>query len=234
MTERGQAPEHPPGAGHPLTATYRLQLHKDWPLSALRAAVPYLDRLGISHVYTSPVLTSRPGSTHGYDVADPLALDPELGRDEDRRALADELHRHGMGWVLDIVPNHMGTGPANRYWEDVLARGRASRYARWFDIDWDAPQRWLKERVMVPVLGDELDAVLERGELSVVRGGDGRYRVKYFDHTFPVAPGTEHLVRDAGAGRGARGAPPEEHDGADADDARNRSDAAGGEPTRPA
>src|ERR687886_309356 len=98
-------------AARPLTATYRLQLHKDWPLAALRAVVPYLERLGVPLFYPPPVLRARPGSTHGYDVPDPTLLNPELGTDDDRRALADELHRRGMGWVLDIVPNHMGTGP---------------------------------------------------------------------------------------------------------------------------
>src|ERR687886_530246 len=102
------ADREPPGGGpaRALTATYRLQLHKGWPLAALRAVVPYLERLGVSHVYTSPVLRARPGSTHGYDVVDPTALNPELGPDESRAALVGELRARGLGWVLDIVPNH--------------------------------------------------------------------------------------------------------------------------------
>src|SRR5919199_4431464 len=146
-----------------LTATYRLQLHKGFPLDAARDLVPYLERLGVSHVYTSPVLEARPGSTHGYDVTDPAALNPELGDENDRRAFVATLHAHGLGWVLDIVPNHMGTGPSNRYWDDVLAHGRASRYAGWFDIDWDADRAG--GRVILAVLGDELDAVIARDEL---------------------------------------------------------------------
>ncbi|MDQ3696972.1 MAG: malto-oligosyltrehalose synthase [Gemmatimonadota bacterium] len=177
---------------HPvLTATYRLQLHKNWALDDARRIVPYLDRLGVSHIYTSPVLTARPGSTHGYDVIDPTALNPELGAESDRRALVGALHARRMGWLLDIVPNHMGTGSSNPFWEAVLTHGRHSRYAHWFDIDWDAPQRWLHGRVMLPVLGDELDAVLERGEIRVVaREGGGRLRFAYHENTFPIDPDT--------------------------------------------
>jgi (1->4)-alpha-D-glucan 1-alpha-D-glucosylmutase len=181
----------------PLTATYRLQLHQDFPLEAARRVVPYLDRLGISHVYTSPVLRARAGSTHGYDVADPTTLNPELGDDGDRQALVAALRERGMGWVLDIVPNHMGTGAANPFWEDVLARGRASRWAHWFDIDWEPPQRWLRGRVLLPVLGDELEKVLERGEIVVARE-DGAWRLKYFDSSFPVAPETVPLLEGSG------------------------------------
>src|SRR5215217_1213439 len=151
-----------------LTATCRLQVNKDFSLAQVRGIVEYLHRLGVSHVYTSPVLGARPGSTHGYDVADPKRLNPELGTEADRRALVDELHRHGMGWVLDIVPNHMGTGPANPYWEDVLTHGRGSRYAHWFDIDWAPPDERFQERVLLPVLGDRFDKVLARDEFSVV------------------------------------------------------------------
>ncbi|MGH7717933.1 MAG: malto-oligosyltrehalose synthase [Gemmatimonadaceae bacterium] len=172
------------GAPRPLTATYRLQLHKDFGLEKVREIVPYLHLLGISHVYSSPVLMARPGSTHGYDVVDPTRLDPELGTGEHWRAVISELHGRGMGWVLDIVPNHMGTGSANPFWENVLARGRESPYARWFDIDWEAGNG----KIVLPVLGDELDAVLERGELSLVRQ-DGKYRVRYFENSFPVTAG---------------------------------------------
>src|SRR5919106_3604340 len=121
-----------------LTATYRVQMNKDFRLADARAIVPYLDALGISHLYASPMLAARPGSMHGYDVTDPTRLNPELGTEEELRTLAAELRERGMGIVLDIVPNHMGTGPANPFWEDLLANGRRSPSAHWFDVDWES------------------------------------------------------------------------------------------------
>jgi (1->4)-alpha-D-glucan 1-alpha-D-glucosylmutase len=172
-----------------LTATYRLQVNKDFPLSRVRELVPYLRDLGISHVYSSPLLAARAGSTHGYDVVDPTRLNPEVGTEEELRALAGDLHDAGMGLILDIVPNHMGIGPENPYWENVLAHGQQSRYARWFDIDWDAhPKR--RGKVVLPVLGDELDAIIERGELGLDISESGGVRLKYYDSTFPLDPAT--------------------------------------------
>jgi (1->4)-alpha-D-glucan 1-alpha-D-glucosylmutase len=173
----------------PLTGTYRLQLHKEMPLDAARRLVPYLDRLGVSHLYCSPILKSRPGSTHGYDVADPTALDPELGTEDDRHSLVRALHHTGMGLLIDIVPNHMGIGPSNPYWEDVLTWGQRSRYAPWFDIDWNTPDEEHRGRLVLPVLGDRLDRVLRRGELSLVEAS-GRYRVAYYEHSWPLDPAT--------------------------------------------
>jgi (1->4)-alpha-D-glucan 1-alpha-D-glucosylmutase len=182
-----------------ITATCRLQLHKEFTLGSVREIVPYLHRLGISHVYSSPILMARPGSQHGYDVVDPTRLNPELGTDDEWRAVIDELHARHMGWVLDIVPNHMGTGSANPFWEDVLARGRGSPYASWFDIEWEAratspaggslADEDAGDRVLLPVLGDELRRVIDRGEIAVAAEG-GRYRVRYFENSFPVGPGT--------------------------------------------
>src|SRR3954471_1241322 len=103
---------------HSLTATYRAQLNKQFTLSDARAIVPYLDRLGVSHLYCSPILAARPGSTHGYDVIDPARVNPEIGTIDDLRILAGELHQCGMGMLVDIVPNHMGIGAENTYWED--------------------------------------------------------------------------------------------------------------------
>jgi len=173
----------------PLRATYRLQLHKDFTLGEARAIVPYLAELGISHVYTSPILKARPGSTHGYDVADPKIVSPELGGEDAFRAFVTTLHEHDLGYVLDIVPNHMGTGSSNPYWEDVLANGRESIYGHWFDIDWDAPDPALRGRVMLPVLGGELEAVLGRGEISIgCVEGETAGRVRYFDNSYPLSP----------------------------------------------
>ena len=197
MKKQHQAP--------PLRATYRVQVHAKFTLDDARAIVPYLARLGISHLYTSPILKARPGSTHGYDVADPTVVNPEIGGEDAFRALVQTLHEHGMGYLLDIVPNHMGTGESNPFWEDVLANGRTSRYGRWFDIDWDVPDPALNGRVLVPVLGDELDDVLDRGELSIEPAGPyGTPRLKYFDKSFPLSPETAAAVRgETIAGKGA-------------------------------
>ena len=168
------------------TATYRLQLSRDFPLAAARELVDYLDRLGVTYLYSSPLLRARSGSTHGYDVVDPTQLAPELGSEADLAALANDLRARRMGVVLDIVPNHMAASDENPFWEDVLAHGPSSAYAGWFDIDWgptgDGP-------ILLPVLGD-LDArVRARDELAVVWSGT-RLRLRYFDHTFPLDPAT--------------------------------------------
>ena len=170
-----------------VTATYRLQLTREFPFAAARALVPYFDELGVSHLYLSPVLAARPGSTHGYDVIDHSRVNPELGTEEELRAIATDLHARNMGIILDFVPNHMSASEDNPYWDDVLQRGKASRYAEWFDIDWAAPHALGK--VILPLLGDDLDRVIERGELKLhIR--DSGSRLAYFDKTFPLDPGT--------------------------------------------
>src|SRR4051812_2770397 len=171
----------------PIRATYRLQLNAEFTLEHARAIVPYLAKLGISHIYASPVLRSRPGSTHGYDVVDPTRLDPELGSDASWDALIAELRVHGMGLVLDIVPNHMGVGADNPFWDDLFANGPASRYASWSDIDWNAPARGLKGRVLIPILGKELAESIEANEIALVFAG-GRFRITYFEQSFPLDP----------------------------------------------
>ncbi|MEP7086139.1 MAG: malto-oligosyltrehalose synthase [Gemmatimonadota bacterium] len=173
----------------PIRATYRLQLSSAFTLDDARAIVPYLSRLGVSHIYASPVLRSRPGSTHGYDVVDPTRLDPELGSDASWDALVSELRAHGMGMVLDVVPNHMGVGAENPFWDDLFANGPSSRYASWFDIDWNTPARGLKGRVLIPILGTELAEAIEKREFTIALVG-GRYRLEYFDHSFPLDPST--------------------------------------------
>jgi (1->4)-alpha-D-glucan 1-alpha-D-glucosylmutase len=169
-----------------LTATYRLQMNAGFPLAAARKRVEYFHRLGVSHLYLSPILAARRGSMHGYDVVDPTRINPELGTEDDLRALAADLHARNMGLVVDIVPNHMGIGPENSRWDDVLTHGDRSRYARWFDIDWASG----KGKVILPILGDDLEKVLERGELTVtVREGETP-RVRYFRNSFPLDPAT--------------------------------------------
>ena len=183
-----------------ILATYRLQLHAGFTLADARALVPYLSRLGVSHLHCSPLLRSRRGSTHGYDVVDPTMLDPELGTESDLAGLHQALAEHGMGIVLDIVPNHMAASAENPAWEDVLAHGPASRYARWFDIDWRASEPDLRSRVLLPVLGDPRTVVLRRGEI-VLAVEQGVPRVRYFEHTFPLDPSTmPAILRPALAG----------------------------------
>ena len=168
-----------------LTSTYRVQLNKQFTLADARAIVPYLDRLGVSHLYCSPILAARPGSTHGYDVVDPKRVNPEIGSIDDLRALATALHERGMGILLDIVPNHMGIGASNIYWEDVLTHGLNSRYARWFDVDWVAADN----KIVLPVLGDELDRVIDRDELTLDLK-EKTPRLRYFDNSWPIDPAT--------------------------------------------
>lgn len=171
----------------PIRATYRLQLNSGFTLASAQAIVPYLAKLGISHIYASPVLRSRPGSTHGYDVVDPTRLDPELGSDASWDALIEDLRAHGMGLVLDIVPNHMGVSADNPFWDDLFANGPASRYAKWFDIDWNAPARGRKGRVLIPILGRELSEAIEANEITLALDA-GRFRISYFDQSFPLDP----------------------------------------------
>lgn len=180
------------------SATYRLQLQRDFGFAHARAVAPYLAELGISHVYLSPVTAAVPGSTHGYDVVDPTRLNADLGGEREYRLLTQELKRLGIGQVIDIVPNHMGAATENRWWVDVLRRGEASPYARVYDIDWQASTAGGEPRVLLPVLGDRLERVLERGEITVEVTDDGEPQVRYFEVTLPIAP--ESLaVLDGGA-----------------------------------
>ncbi len=161
-------------------ATYRFQFHKDFTFADAEALVPYLDALGISHLYASPVTTARSGSTHGYDVVDPTRINPELGGEEAFRRLVTALRSRGMGVTIDIVPNHMGVaGGENAWWNDVLAHGETSEFARYFDIDW-------REKLVLPILGDPLAETLASGALKVEQV-DGRYVLEaYGEHRLPI------------------------------------------------
>ncbi|UYN95541.1 MAG: malto-oligosyltrehalose synthase [Enhydrobacter sp.] len=152
-------------------ATYRLQFHGDFTFADGEALVPYLARLGISHLYASPVTTARPGSRHGYDVIDPTRVNPELGGEDGLRSLADALHGHGMGLIVDIVPNHMAASPDNAWWMDVLQHGRDSRHARTFDIDWDNGDPELAGKVFLPILDRPRAEALAAGQ-HTARYGD--------------------------------------------------------------
>jgi (1->4)-alpha-D-glucan 1-alpha-D-glucosylmutase len=168
-------------------ATYRLQFHKDFGFKDARRIVPYLSDLGVSHVYASPLTMARPGSTHGYDVIDFNRLNPELGNDAAFDGLVTELHAHGMGLVLDFVPNHMGVGSDNPWWLDVLEWGPVSPYATFFDIDWEASARGVSGKVTLPVLGDQYGKVLEAGDLKLqLDVAEGSFHVAYHDERFPI------------------------------------------------
>ncbi|MEF7612365.1 malto-oligosyltrehalose synthase [Aquincola sp. MAHUQ-54] len=169
-------------------ATYRLQLHKDFGFAQAAAVLPYLRRLGVSHVYCSPIWRARPGSLHGYDVVEPGTINPELGGDEGFERFAAAARAQGLGLLLDMVPNHMGVfGADNPWWLDVLENGQASRYAGHFDIDWSPPNRSLRGKLLVPVLGDSYGAVLDRGELQLGHRA-GRLALHYHQHLFPLDP----------------------------------------------
>jgi (1->4)-alpha-D-glucan 1-alpha-D-glucosylmutase len=179
----------PPTPGpRPRAATYRVQLHAGFTFDDAAAITDYLAALGVSHLYCSPYLQAAPGSTHGYDVVDHGRLNAELGGAPAHRRLAGALAGAGLGQVLDIVPNHMAlAGRANAWWWDVLENGPSSRYASYFDIDWDPPQRKMIATVLMPVLGDHYGRVLEAGELAVERQG-GSFTVRYHEHEAPLSP----------------------------------------------
>ena len=170
-------------------ATMRLQLHKDFTFADAERVVPYLAALGISHLYTSPILTARPSSMHGYDVVDPTRVNPELGGEDGLRDLVGELRAADLGLIVDIVPNHMYVGDnLNEWWLDLLRHGRESRYAGFFDIDWRPRNSAIHGKVLAPFLGKPYGEALAAGELSLARRDDGQFVVRYFDRDFPIHP----------------------------------------------
>ena len=175
-------------------ATMRLQFHRGFTFDGARAIVPYLEKLGISHVYASPVLEARPGSQHGYDVVDPHEVNPELGGEDAFRRLVTSLRAAGLGIIVDIVPNHMAiVGAHNRWWFDVLKHGRQSRFAHYFDIDWSPDNETLRDKVLVPILGRPLGEALTNGEIELAAASNCAQTgesvlVRYFDHFLPLSP----------------------------------------------
>ena len=169
-------------------ATLRLQLQRGFTFADASALASYFAALGISHIYASPITTARRGSMHGYDVVDPTRINPELGGEDAFRGFVRELRRHGLGLIIDIVPNHMAIGSENAWWMDVLARGRDSTHARYFDIDWEPPNRGLAGKILLPVLGRPYGEALAEGEITLARDAErSRFVVRYFDHPFPIA-----------------------------------------------
>jgi (1->4)-alpha-D-glucan 1-alpha-D-glucosylmutase len=179
-------------------ATYRLQFNRDFTFNQARAIVPYLHALGISDCYASPYFQARAESLHGYDITDHNKLNAAIGSRSDYDAWVADLQKRRMGQVVDFVPNHMGIGePLNLWWFDVLENGPSSAYAGHFDIDWQPLKSELHDKVLIPILGDQYGRVLERGELKV-HFEAGRFFLRYFEHEFPIAPGTyRHILEIA-------------------------------------
>ena len=176
------------------TATYRLQFNKNFTFRQAREIVTYLHHLGISDAYASPYFQAGAESLHGYDITDHNKFNAAIGSREDYVAWVAELHAHGMGQIADFVPNHMGINdPQNVWWQDVLENGPSSLYAPYFDIDWRPLKTDLHDKVLLPILGDQYGRVLERGELRV-RFDGGSFSLTYFDHVFPIAPGTYRYI----------------------------------------
>ncbi len=176
-------------------STYRLQFHAGFTFRDAHEIVPYLHDLGITHCYASPLLQARSGSTHGYDITSHQTCNPELGTAADYEALCQALQAHGMGQVLDIVPNHMGiAGNDNQWWSDVLENGPASPYAGFFDIAWYvSPRLEMHERVLLPILGKSYGEALESQEIHLEYAA-GAFTVHYFEHCFPIAPDSYAMI----------------------------------------
>jgi (1->4)-alpha-D-glucan 1-alpha-D-glucosylmutase len=178
-------------------ATYRVQLNKSFTFKDLTAIIPYLRSLGISHVYCSPYFKARAGSVHGYDVVDHNQLNPEIGDRADFENFVATLRSHNMGHILDLVPNHVGImGADNAWWMDVLENGQASKYADYFDIEWNPANPALQGKVLVPVLGDPYGVVLDKGELELkFERESGSFAVFYHEHRMPIDPQTyPHII----------------------------------------
>jgi (1->4)-alpha-D-glucan 1-alpha-D-glucosylmutase len=183
-------------ASHPRIpiATYRLQFNHQFTFRQAIEIVPYLQKLGISDIYSSPFFRARPGSSHGYDITNHNELNAAIGSREEFDALVAALRERGMGQVADFVPNHMGiTDPTNEWWMDVLENGPSSAYAPFFDIDWDPVKDQLKNKVLLPILGEQYGRVLENGEFHL-RMEDGAFYVTYFEWTLPLNPRTYHVI----------------------------------------
>src|SRR5215813_1794675 len=176
------------------TATYRLQFNHTFTFVDAARIVPYLHALGISDCYASSYLMAVPGSPHGYDIIDPTTLNPDLGTEHDFRTFTDSLVRHGMGQLLDVVPNHMGIAKScNTWWLDVLENGPGSRYAKFFDIDWNPIKAELEGKVLLPILGEQYGTVVENQEIAL-EYHEGRFVIRYEDHQLPIDPKSSLMI----------------------------------------
>ena len=175
------------------TCTYRLQFNRWFTFAQAREIVAYLHELGVSDVYASPYFQANPDSLHGYDITDHNKLNTAIGSRADYDAWVAQLQGHGMGQVLDFVPNHVGIADRNAWWMDVLENGPSSSYAPYFDIDWEPWISHLRDKVLLPILGDQYGRVLERGELQV-HFEEGTFYVLYGERKLPIAPGTYRYI----------------------------------------
>ena len=181
-------------------ATMRLQLHKDFTFADATALIPYLANIGISHVYSSPILTARAGSIHGYDVVDPTTVNPELGGEPGLRNFSTALRAAGLGLIIDIVPNHMAVGGSdNPWWTDLLRYGQSSRYVDFFDVDWETNDPDLRGKVLAPFLGRPYGEALDAGEIRLHLTRSGTPVIHYFDSEFPLNPTDYAHIEECGA-----------------------------------
>ena len=193
-------------------ATYRLQLTADFDFDAAAAIVPYLKALGVTHLYASPFMKARKGSSHGYDVVDHTVINPELGGDAGFERLNRALQKHDLGLILDFVPNHVGVHFAdNPWWLDVLEWGEASPHAVSFDIDWELLPYRARGGVLLPIIGSSYGQALERGEIELrYDANEGSFSAWYFEHRLPIAPDRyseilHTIVKETGAENSAAG-----------------------------
>jgi (1->4)-alpha-D-glucan 1-alpha-D-glucosylmutase len=176
------------------TATYRVQFNNTFTFIDAARIVPYLHALGITDCYASSYLTAVPGSPHGYDIVDPTKLNPDLGTEHDFRILTDSLAQHGMGQIVDVVPNHMGIAKScNTWWVDVLENGPSSKYAAFFDIDWHPVKAELEYKVLLPILGEQYGTVVENREI-ILEYHEGRFFIRYCDHQLPIDPKPSAMI----------------------------------------
>ena len=178
----------------------RLQLHKDFTFADATGLISYLVGMGISHVYSSPILTARAGSIHGYDVVDPTTVNPELGGEQGLRDFSTALRAAGLGLIIDIVPNHMAVGGSdNPWWTDLLRHGQSSRYADFFDVDWETDDPDLRGKVLAPFLGRSYGEALDAGEIRLHLSPSGTPVIRYFDSEFPIDPADYAHIVESGA-----------------------------------
>ncbi|NUN24286.1 MAG: malto-oligosyltrehalose synthase [Candidatus Jettenia caeni] len=172
------------------SATYRLQFNVHFKFTDARDIISYLHDIGISDIYASPYFKAKEGSLHGYDIVDHNTLNPEVGTEEEYNGMIQELWKYGMGQMLDIVPNHMCiASKENIWWMDILENGPSSRYADFFDIRWEPVKRELKNKILLPILGDQYGKILEEQELKLAFE-TGAFFIYYYDHKLPVMPNT--------------------------------------------
>lgn len=179
-------------------ATYRIQFNNDFTFSDIQKIIPYLSKLGISHIYASPIFKARPGSTHGYDIVDPCELNPGLGTKEQFRELLDTVAKFKMGWIQDFVPNHMAIHKDNRFLMELLENGPTNTQTDYFDINWNHQYKGIHGRLLIPILGDIYSNCLKRGEirLSYERSG---FKINYYDNEFPVNIQTVSFILKQGS-----------------------------------